>query len=610
MATTAKDRPLLLTNPVSGPVAAVPEPVRQFGKYFLVRKLAEGGMAEIFLAKLVGAEGFERDVVIKRMLKHLSAVNDFVNMFLDEAKLAARLVHPNVIQINELGLADGCYFICMEYLPGEDFSTVIRTAGRKREYVPLAVVARVMADAAHGLAYAHDFTDAAGKPMGIVHRDISPSNIYVTYQGQVKVLDFGIAKAESRLTNTTAGVVKGKYMYMAPEQARGVPVDRRADVFSLGVSLYEAVTHYRPFSRENDLAILNAVLRCEFKPPRELRKDLPAELEAIIYKAMGAKPDDRYPSALAMASDLEKFIASVSTASGASQVGGYLRSLFGEERVTHRTRIPSLSELAQSGVAVPGFNPEAKTLAAQRPGQSDPAVPRYAQGASALEAPASPDKTTMAQPGEMGPTRRGGAGLLAAGVALGLLAFGGAFAALRFWPGTQPQPVVQPPPPPVSPVTTPPEVKPPVPTPPPVETPPNAVTGTGTDPDPAKPPQTTVTPPPVETSPVKVKRPPERPQGPVQLDAISIQRVVTRGSAPIMQCFERYKTELPADRGQVSVRFTIQQSGKVTGVQTVGAMAGTGVARCLEQQVGRLQFPRHVDQEITLSAPFQYQVKR
>ena len=125
---TAKGQPLLLTNPVSGSMAAPAEPVKQFGKYFLVRKLAEGGMAEIFLAKLVGAEGFERDVVIKRMLKHLSAVNDFVNMFLDEAKLAARLVHPNVIQINELGLADGCYFICMEYLPGEDFSTTVRTA--------------------------------------------------------------------------------------------------------------------------------------------------------------------------------------------------------------------------------------------------------------------------------------------------------------------------------------------------------------------------------------------------------------------------------------------------------------------------------------------------
>jgi serine/threonine-protein kinase len=594
---TAKGQPLLLTNPVSGPMAAAPsEPVRQFGKYFLVRKLAEGGMAEIFLAKLVGEQGFERDVVIKRMLKHLSAVNDFVNMFLDEAKLAARLVHPNVIQINELGLADGCYFICMEYLPGEDFSTVIRTAGRKREYVPLAVVARVMADAAHGLAYAHDFTDAVGKPLGIVHRDISPSNIYATYQGLVKVLDFGIAKAESRLTNTSAGVVKGKYMYMAPEQARGVPVDRRADVFSLGVSLYEAVTHYRPFSRENDLAILNAVLKCDFKSPRELRKDLPGELEAIILKAMGAKPEDRYPSALAMAEDLERFIGSVSTASGTMQVGAYLRSLFGEERVSHRTRIPSLVDLAQAGVAVPGFNPEAKTLAAPRPGQSDPAVPRYT---GALEGAAHPDKTAFAQAGEMGPPRRSGAALLAIGVLLGLVAFGGAFAALRLWPGPAPQPPPNPTgtapaiaSPPVA--VTPPSNPVPIDTSPPVDAP-----------KPPDPPENTVV-----NKPPPNPKPHPPPSGPVKLDAVSIQKVVTRGSGPIMQCFETYKGELPAERGQVSIRFTIVQSGKVTGAQTVGTLAGSKVATCLEQRVARLQFPRHVDQEITLSAPFQYQVRR
>jgi len=212
--------------------------VKRFGKYFLVRKLAEGGMAEIFLAKLVGAEGFERDVVIKRMRDALTHDTNFVNMFLDEARLAVRLVHPNVIQIHELGLEAGCYFICMEYLPGEDFSTVVRTAHQKRQYVPYHLVARVIADAANGLHFAHEFTDSSGRNLGIVHRDISPSNVYLTYQGQVKVLDFGIAKANSRVTNTAAGTVKGKYVYMAPEQARGEAVDRRADVFSLGVSLY------------------------------------------------------------------------------------------------------------------------------------------------------------------------------------------------------------------------------------------------------------------------------------------------------------------------------------------------------------------------------------
>src|SRR5438105_9266601 len=159
--------------------------LQAYGKYILVRKIAEGGMAEIFLAKQVGAEGFERNVVIKRMLSHLSAVPDFVGMFLDEARLAARLAHPNVIQINDLGLADGCYYICMEYLAGEDFSTLLRTAARRREYVPLAISLRVVAEAARGLDFAHNFTDAQGKPLNVVHRDISPSNISVTYNGQV-----------------------------------------------------------------------------------------------------------------------------------------------------------------------------------------------------------------------------------------------------------------------------------------------------------------------------------------------------------------------------------------------------------------------------------------
>src|SRR6185503_20451351 len=159
--------------------------------------------------------------------------------------------------------------------------------------VPLNLVMRIIADAAHGLHFAHEFTDDDGRPLNIVHRDISPSNISVTYQGGVKVLDFGIAKAESRVTNTTAGVVKGKYMYMAPEQARSGQVDRRADVFSLGVSLYEALTNIRPFARDNDLAILNAVLQVDYTPPREVRPDLPVELEQLVQKSLLLDPGQR-----------------------------------------------------------------------------------------------------------------------------------------------------------------------------------------------------------------------------------------------------------------------------------------------------------------------------
>ncbi|QSQ19405.1 serine/threonine protein kinase [Pyxidicoccus parkwayensis] len=319
--------------------------LRPYGQYVLVRKLAEGGMAEIFLAKLLGADNFERNVVIKRMLPHLSNIPDFVEMFRDEARLAAKLSHPNIVQIQELGFTEGCYYICMEYLAGEDFSTTLRVAGRRRHYLPFPIVLRVLIDAAHGLHYAHEFCNESGQPLNIVHRDISPSNLYLTYQGQVKVLDFGIAKAESRLVNTRTGVVKGKYMYMAPEQAQGKEVDRRADVFALGVSLYEALTHVRPFSRENDLAVLNALLHGDFKRPRELRPDLPGELEAIVLKAMSFKPEDRYPSAEAFADDLEAFLGENLSASGSTHLGAFLRGHFGEERFTERTRIPTLATL-------------------------------------------------------------------------------------------------------------------------------------------------------------------------------------------------------------------------------------------------------------------------
>ena len=278
------------TQPEPGSQASSPTLLHPYGQYVLVRKLAEGGMAEIFLAKLLGADGFERNVVIKRMLSNLSSIPDFVEMFRDEARLAARLSHPNIIQIHELGFIEGCYYICMEYLAGEDFSSTLRQAGKKRQYTPMPITLRVLVDAARGLHYAHDFTNEEGQPLHIVHRDISPSNLYVTYQGQVKVLDFGIAKAASRVVQTRTGVVKGKYIYMAPEQAQGKEVDRRADVFSLGVSLYESLTNVRPFARENDLAVLNALLQSDFMPPASLRRDIPPELEAVVLKALALRP--------------------------------------------------------------------------------------------------------------------------------------------------------------------------------------------------------------------------------------------------------------------------------------------------------------------------------
>jgi serine/threonine-protein kinase len=567
--------------------------LRPYGQYMLVRKLAEGGMAEIFLAKRLGADGFERNVVIKRMLPHLSALPDFVEMFRDEARLAARLVHPNVVQIHELGFTEDCYYICMEYLPGEDFSTTVRTASYRGEYVPVPLVMRVLADAARGLHYAHDFTDESGKPLNIVHRDISPSNLYVTYEGQVKVLDFGIAKAESRLAQTRTGVVKGKYVYMAPEQARGAEVDRRADVFSLGVSLYEAVTHVRPFSRDNDLAVLNALLAGDFQPPRALRPDLSPDLEAVVLKAMAYEPAHRYATAGEFADALDALLARESNRPTGSTLAAYLRQSFGEERYTQKTRIPTLTKLSQSGITIPVMN------GAGTSGIS-PAMPTAAsEGRTSVVATPS----ASAIPVYVEEPRGSRKGLVVGLAAAFLLLAGGAFVVGRkvgTTPASNPVAIPATPAPSTAPAVAPPaiaEAQQPPAQPSTQETPAAAV-------------ESAVTPPPEapeETAPVKA--PVRTTKARVTLEAGDIQRVVSKGQARISTCFEQYKRDLPTDEGEVKVLLSIFASGRTNAV-TQGPLAKQPVGRCLEKQVERLRFPAHLDKEVTVVMPFAYRVTR
>jgi len=608
---------------ITSPGDIPPTQPTRYGKYFLVRKLAEGGMAEIFLAKQVGEEGFERNVVIKRMLSNLSSSPDFVTMFLDEARLAARLAHPNIVQIHDLGTAEGCYYICMEYLAGEDFSAVLRAASKRREYVPMGIVLRILIEAAHGLQYAHEFADESGRALNLVHRDISPSNIFVTYVGQVKVLDFGIAKAESRTTHTTAGVVKGKYMYMAPEQARGQQVDRRADVFSLGVSLYEALTNVRPFARDVELAILNAVLTADFRPPRELRPEISPELEAIVLKAMSSVVETRYQSAAEMAADLEQLQdpAPVSTA----QVSQYLKGLFGGERITQKTRIPTLTTLLeQSGGALKAAKPqvpqEVHPLLSDVSEEGTLVTPTA--GIRAAEAARARAAAAQAEPSKV---ERSGASrwlFLAGGLGLGGLVALGVFFFLK----------PQAPPPPAVVVATPEPVKPPAvvepaPVPVVVPTPTAPAAAATTQPGAAAPAAgeevardagTEASAPP---APDAVAANPETPPAqedakrtakvvrhtePVELDAAGVQKVLSRSSGPIRACFETYMDELPGEGGQVAVTFTILGSGKVVNAKVASAFAGTKVGKCVEQRVARLRFPAHKDKEINLTLPFDY----
>jgi eukaryotic-like serine/threonine-protein kinase len=300
-----------------------------FGKYQLQRKLAEGGMAEVFLAKQAGVEGFEKLVVIKRILPSLLAEQEFVRMFINEARLAARLNHPNIVQIFDLGKIDDLYFIAMEYVHGEDIRSLVVESNTATSRPPAGIICRILTDTLAGLHYAHTRVGTDGKPLGLVHRDVSPQNVLVTYEGSVKLVDFGIAKA-TRATSeqTQAGLFKGKFSYMAPEQTRGQPIDARADVFAVGILLWELLTWRRLFKKNTEMATLIAVSEEPIAPPKQIRPDLPDELNRIVMRALARPLSERYGSAQEMRADLEALIRAQGWEADALSVSSFMRETF------------------------------------------------------------------------------------------------------------------------------------------------------------------------------------------------------------------------------------------------------------------------------------------
>ncbi|MCK6551664.1 protein kinase, partial [Myxococcota bacterium] len=297
-----------------------------FGKYRLVRRIATGGMAEIFLAHRHDTP--DDPIVIKRILPHLIKSAEFVSMFLDEARIAAQLQHPNVVRIDDIGQINGAYYIAMEYVHGEDIRRIYNSAYKLQRSLPLSHSIRVIAEAASGLAYAHKLTDFAGRPMGVVHRDVSPQNILVTYEGGVKVVDFGIAKAANKVNQTRAGVLKGKYSYMSPEQALGDNIDHRTDIFALGIILYETTTGTRLFKRHNELATLQAIIKCEIMPPAEALPGYPDDLERVLLRALAKDPDDRYSDAQDFSEALFEFLHTSGLYVGPEAIAEFMRDLF------------------------------------------------------------------------------------------------------------------------------------------------------------------------------------------------------------------------------------------------------------------------------------------
>lgn len=272
-------------------------PLDLFGKYRLGERIARGGMAEIYHAHVIGAGGFAREIVVKRILPDLVEDEEFREMFQDEANLASRLDHPNIVQIFDFDHVDDSFYIAMEYVRGADFSKLIRSAAERRDRVPKDVVVLVLSDILLGLRHAHELKDDEGHPLNLVHRDISPANVLLSYNGAVKLADFGIAKAATSLVHTSAGVLKGKYPYMSPEQAAGKPIDRRSDLFSVGIVMYQALVGRRPFRGKDTAELLDAVMNGRYAPPRSLVPSLPRSLAHIIDRALSVDADERYQNA-------------------------------------------------------------------------------------------------------------------------------------------------------------------------------------------------------------------------------------------------------------------------------------------------------------------------
>ncbi|MEN9800586.1 MAG: hypothetical protein RL653_4283 [Pseudomonadota bacterium] len=322
--------------------------IETFGDYQLIKRLATGGMAQIYLARKQGPEGFSKFNVVKRILPHLSENEEFVKMFLDEARIAARLDHPNIVQIFDFGAADDTYFIAMEYIQGEDVRRVWKATEAAGKSIPVPLVCRIISDASAGLDFAHGYTDPSGLALNIVHRDVSPQNILVTFEGGVKVVDFGIAKAADQATVTRSGVLKGKYSYMSPEQAAGKRVDRRTDIFALGVVMYELLTGDRLFKRTNDILTLNAVSECDVRPPSSLVPSLPRDLDAIVMKALAKEPEDRYQEAGQLRLALEEWLTDNRQPGSNAHLAGYMKELFADRIAAERESGPAMMEELRS----------------------------------------------------------------------------------------------------------------------------------------------------------------------------------------------------------------------------------------------------------------------
>ena len=369
-------------------VSTVKKPV-PFGKYYLLERINVGGMAEVFRSKAYGVEGFERLVAVKRILPNIAEDKEFIKMFIDEAKIAVQLNHANIAQIFDLGVVDNSYYIALEHVHGRDLRNIFDRCRSVNDPMPVAQACFVIMKICEGLDYAHNKRDQGGRDLHLVHRDVSPQNILVSFEGEVKLIDFGIAKAAGKGQKTQAGILKGKFGYMSPEQVRGLPIDRKSDIFSCGIVLYELLTGERLFVGESDFSTLEKVRNVEILPPSTYNRKIPDELERIVLKALAKDTEDRYQNAIDLHDELQAFVYTAGEFYSRKDLAAWMKKTFGKEIEEETAKLegyrqlkPPPELLAGGRAPAPATYPPAPAAAA--PVARPPAVPPGARRTTSM----------------------------------------------------------------------------------------------------------------------------------------------------------------------------------------------------------------------------------
>tara|TARA_Y100000782_G_scaffold11894_1_gene12686 strand:- start:13847 stop:15649 length:1803 start_codon:yes stop_codon:yes gene_type:complete len=314
--------------------------MEKFGKYYLLDKIATGGMAEVYLSKIVGAEGVNKFIAIKRILPQFSENDEFNTMFKEEAKIAVNISHSNVVHIYDFGEEKERLYLSMEYVPGKNLRQILNTLKKRQEMIPLPYAIAIINEVAKGLDHAHKcFDRTTGRPLNIIHRDISPQNVIMSYEGEVKLLDFGIAKAESKIETTKAGTLKGKFGYMSPEQAEGLELDSRTDIFSLGIVLWEILADERLFMAKNEIQTIRRIRDCVVPSLTKTNTEVNADLEKIVLKALARDRNIRYQSAGELHKDLNTYLNRHYPDFTLGDLGNFMRRLYNDEIIDLREQM-------------------------------------------------------------------------------------------------------------------------------------------------------------------------------------------------------------------------------------------------------------------------------